>query len=123
MGACIQGTAATLNGFACGRSTDVNGIAMDRCGRLLLTWPAQAGLKETDGTYTSMQVLGTRLRTAVCPAAVTQPTVVPPKVVPSTGHHSGGGSGLAATGASTAVVAIGLLLLGLGAALRRRRMG
>jgi hypothetical protein len=123
MGACIQGTAATLNGFACGRSTDVNGIAMDRCGRLLLTWPAQAGLKDTDGTYASMQVLGTRLRTTACPAAVTEPTVVPPKVVPPTGHHSGGDNGLAATGASTAVVVIGLLLLGLGAALRRRRMG
>ena len=57
MGACHQGAESTLNGFDCDRSTDVNGIALDRCGRLLLAWPAQAGLK-TDGTYVSRQVGG-----------------------------------------------------------------
>lgn len=57
MGACNTGAGSTLNGFDCGRSTDVNGIALDRCGRLLLAWPAQAQLK-TDGTYVSRQVGG-----------------------------------------------------------------
>jgi hypothetical protein len=121
MGACMSGTTATLNGFACGRATDVNGIAMDSCGRLLLTWPAQAGMKETDGTYASMQVAGSRLRTAVCAAAVTPPRVVPPGTVPGPKHSTGGG--LAATGPDVAAAAVGLLLLVLGAALRHRRLG
>src|SRR3954454_15492411 len=60
MGACLDGPTATLNGFACGPSTDVNGIALDSCGNLLVTWPAQAGLP-TDATYVSQQVGGTRL--------------------------------------------------------------
>jgi hypothetical protein len=54
MGACLQGQQATLNGFACGRSTDVNGIALDKCGRLTVVWPAQAGLR-SDATYVSQQ--------------------------------------------------------------------
>jgi hypothetical protein len=116
----MQGTTATLNGFACGRATDVNGIAMDSCGRLLVTWPAQAGLKDTDGTYASMQTAGPRLRTSVCAAAVTPPKVVPPS---TTGHRAGGGNGLAATGASTVVAGVALLLLAVGAAVRRRRIG
>lgn len=37
MGACLSGPTATLNGFACGRSTDVNGIAMDSCGGVTFT--------------------------------------------------------------------------------------
>lgn len=121
MGACMQGTTATLNGFACGRSTDVNGLAMDRCGRLLVTWPAQAGLKDTDGTYASMQVGGPRLRTTVCAAAVAPPRVVTP---PTSGqpHHDGGG-GLAATGGNAAMAAAAALLLGVAAAVRRRQMG
>ena len=124
MGACMQGTTATLNGFACGRSTDVNGIAMDSCGRMLLTWPAQAGLKETDGTYASMQVSGPRLRTKVCATSVTPPKVVPPGVTPPSGTpRGGGGQGLAATGASTALAVTALVLLGAAVAVRRRRIG
>jgi hypothetical protein len=119
MGACMQGTTATLNGFACGRATDVNGIAMDRCGRLLVTWPAQAGAKDTDATYASMQVDGPRLRTAVCAAAVAPPEVVPPRTRPAPAQHHG----LAATGANTATAALALLLLGVPVAVRRRRMG
>jgi hypothetical protein len=46
---------------------------------------------------------------------------VPPTTRP-TQHRAGGGS-LAATGASAAVAATALCLLGLGAAVRRRRMG
>ena len=60
MGACMQGQQATLNGFACGRSTDVNGIALDKCGRLLVTFPAQANLP-TDATYVSQQTRGPTL--------------------------------------------------------------
>ena len=60
MGACMQGQQATLNGFVCGRSTDVNGIALDDCGRLLLTWPAQADM-QSDGTYVSQQTGGPTL--------------------------------------------------------------
>ena len=59
MGACMQGQQATLNGFACGRSTDVNGIALDKCGRLYVVWPAQI----RDGaTYVSTQVDGPTVR-------------------------------------------------------------
>jgi hypothetical protein len=60
MGACMQGPKATLNGFRCSRSTDVNGIAIDSCGNLVVAWPAQAGLA-TDATYVSQQVSGPRL--------------------------------------------------------------
>jgi hypothetical protein len=122
MGACLNGATSTLNGFACGRSTDVNGIAIDPCGRLLVTWPAQAGLA-TDATYASQQTSGPRLRSTVCAAAVKAPVAVP---VPSSGRppvtaptqHTGGG--LAATGASGAIGALSLLLVG-GALLLRRR--
>jgi hypothetical protein len=61
MGACMQGQQATLNGLVCGRSTDVNGIAVDPAGKVLLTWPAQAGIKATDGTYASEQTGGPSL--------------------------------------------------------------
>jgi hypothetical protein len=64
MGACLAGPTATLNGFACGRSTDVNGIAIDECGRLLAIWPAQSG--DAQGTYTSQQTSGPRLRHRSC---------------------------------------------------------
>jgi hypothetical protein len=64
MGACKQGQQATLNGFACGRSADVFGIAIDKCGNLITTWPAQARL-QSDGTYVSTQTSGPNL---VCSA-------------------------------------------------------
>ena len=60
MGACLQGQEATLNGFACGRAADVFGIAIDRCGNLVTTWPAQAGL-QSDGTYVTTQTAGSNL--------------------------------------------------------------
>lgn len=107
MGACIQGSGATLNGFACGRSTDVNGIALDRCGALVVTWPAQAGLK-TDATYVSRQTGGPDVLS--CPKTATKTT-----------SHSGGsggtsrGSGLATTGApaTLGVMALALIVAGL----------
>jgi hypothetical protein len=122
MGACITGTGATLNGFACGRATDVNGLATDSCGRLLMTWPAQAGLK-TDGTYATQQVSGPRIRSAACAQAVVPPVVVPkPTKSPVVaGHRPGTGTGgLAATGAGAGVAALALLLLLTAAAIRRR---
>lgn len=119
MGACMQGQTATLNGFACGRSTDVNGIAIDPCGRLLVTWPAQAGLG-TDATYASKQVSGPRLHTTVCADTVSKPVRVPPVKTPVTKPATGGGN-LAATGASVGLAALAVGLLGAGVVLRRRR--
>ncbi|HVB27630.1 MAG TPA: hypothetical protein VNE21_06945, partial [Mycobacteriales bacterium] len=66
MGACLSGPAATLNGFTCGRSADVYGIALDGCGRLVVTWPAQAGFAGTDGTYVSQQTGGPTLLATRC---------------------------------------------------------
>jgi hypothetical protein len=60
MGACLDGQAATLNGFYCGRAADVYGVALDACGRLVVTWPAQAG-RQTDGTYVAQQTAGPTL--------------------------------------------------------------
>jgi hypothetical protein len=64
MGACLSGTTAVLSGFTCDRSTDVNGIAMDRCGRVIAVWPAQTGGEK--GTYASQQTGGPRLRSRDC---------------------------------------------------------
>jgi hypothetical protein len=75
MGACMQGQQATLNGLACGRATDVNGIALDPSGHVLVTWPAQAGYA-TDGTYASQQTGGPSLF-ATPPANVPETPWVP----------------------------------------------
>jgi hypothetical protein len=118
----MQGQQATLNGFACGRSTDVNGIAIDSCGNLLVTFPAQAGLP-TDATYVSQQTAGTRLRSGVCARAAVPPTVIKPVAQPPAAPPSTVGNGsnrLAATGAPAGVAALGLLLLAAGLLLFRR---
>ncbi len=65
MGACMSGSSATLNGFVCGRSADVYGVALDACGRLLVAFPGQAG---TGVTYTAQQTSGPRLRASRCRA-------------------------------------------------------
>ena len=114
MGACLQGQTATLNGFYCGRAADVYGVALDSCGSLLVTWPAQAGLK-SDGTYVSQQVGGpTLLPCKGASARVQQPAT-----------HRSTGPGLAATGSSpwAAGVGTGLLAFALAGLLvvRRRR--
>lgn len=121
MGACMQGTTATLNGFACGRSTDVNGIAADSCGNLVVTFPAQAGLP-TDATYASQQTSGPRLRSGVCRQAAVPPTVVKPVAQPPAAppRPSGEGSSLPTTGAPAGLAALALLLLVPALALRRR---
>jgi len=50
LGACGTGPAAGVeNGTICGRSTDVNGVAIDPAGRLYASWPAQMP-KGTDQT-------------------------------------------------------------------------
>ena len=82
MGACMQGQQATLNGFACGRSADVYGIALDKCGGLVTTWPAQAKRK-TDGTYVSQQTGGPTLGT--CKTATTTKAIAFRYVVDLTG--------------------------------------
>ena len=116
MGACNQGPTATLNGFACGRSADVYGIATDACGRMVLTWPA------LDGTYASQQVDGTRLRSGVCGQAAVPPTVVQPGGAPQPqSPPAAGGGNLATTGAPAGLAALALLLLGAALVLTRRR--
>ncbi|HET6816661.1 MAG TPA: sialidase family protein [Mycobacteriales bacterium] len=123
MGACMQGQQATLNGFACGRSTDVNGIALDKCGRLLVAWPAQANLS-TDATYVSQQTSGpTVLPCKTAPRSTGGVTVSQPAT--QGGGAGGGGIGLASTGMSRwpAVGAALLLVVAGGLALARRRLG
>jgi hypothetical protein len=120
MGACMQGQQATLNGFACGRSTDVNGIALDRCGNLLLTWPAQANLT-TDATYTAQQVSGPNL--GLCKRAL----VAGASGGSTSGSSAGRGSAgnLAGTGSSPMLASLALACVlaagGLAVFGRRRR--
>jgi hypothetical protein len=119
MGACLQGTTATLNGFACSRSTDVNGIADDACGNLVVAFPAQAGLP-TDATYVSQQTAGPRIRSGVCAQSVAPPKVLPPGAAPPAAPSSGGGSSLPTTGAPAGLAALAVLLVGAGLLVRRR---
>jgi hypothetical protein len=113
MGACLDGPAATLNGFACGRSADVYGISLDSCGRAVVAWPA------IDATYASQQVGGTRLRSGVCGQAAAPPTVTKPVAQPPAAPAAPAGRPLATTGAPVGAAAAALLLL-LGALVLRR---
>ena len=116
MGACFQGQQATLNGFACNRAADVYGIALDRCGGLVVTWPAQARLS-SDGTYVSQQVAGPRV--ASCPTVARD---VSSSAVTSTAPGAAtAGRGLAPTGSSLLVPAVGLSLVAVAGLLLRRR--
>jgi len=118
MGACMQGQQATLNGFVCGRAADVYGIALTKCGSLVLTWPAQASLP-TDGTYVAQQTGGPTL--GLCKSATG--TSKSSSGDTTTGATGGTGS-LAGTGTSRwiAVVGFGLLLAG-GLLARKRFLG
>src|SRR4051812_1060603 len=115
MGACMQGQQATLNGFACDRAADVYGIALDKCGGLVLTWPAQAQ-QPTDGTYVSQQIGGPTL--GLCPAQSTARRTSASRA--PIGGTTGSGA-LAATGTSALLPVAGLALLSAAAVVLRRR--
>ena len=88
-----------------------------------MTWPAQADLP-SDGTYSSKQVTGPRLRSTVCAQGATKPVAVTP--VPGkrpTGTPTSDGGNLAATGLSAPLSALAVAVLLAAAALRRRRVG
>lgn len=53
MGACTP--SGIVNGFACGRSTDVWGVAIDNSGNFLITWP---GVRPNAGTFVTTQIAG-----------------------------------------------------------------
>ncbi|MDQ1705224.1 MAG: repeat-like domain [Frankiaceae bacterium] len=120
MGACLQGTQAVLNGFACSRSTDVNGIAIDSCGRLTVVWPAQANLR-TDATYVSQQTGGPTLLPCRTSASGGSVTVTGGSGGGSAGSSGGGSSktgtasgsvaGLASTGGRPVLAIVGLVLV------------
>jgi hypothetical protein len=64
MGACGSGPLAGIeNGFACDRSTDVWGIALDKSCRVHIAWPAIANKapRASPGTYVSSQIKGASL--------------------------------------------------------------
>ena len=121
MGACMQGQQATLNGFACGRAADVYGIALDKCGGLVLTWPAQAG-QRSDGTYVAQQTGGPNLGLCRAPTARSVSRSSSGDRTPTAA--TGGSGSLASTGSSrwVAVGGFGLLLAG-GLLARRRYLG
>ena len=118
MGACMQGQQATLNGFACGRAADVYGIGLDKCGGLLLSWPAQANLNQTDGTYVTQQTGGPKVLSA-CKAAAGKSSG---KASNGDRTSTGATGGLASTGSSrwVAIAGFGVLFAG-GVLLRARR--
>ena len=68
MGACGSGPAQGVqNGFACNRSTDVWGIALDHACNLVVSWPSLSSSKDatlgatTDATWVDTQVGGPTL--------------------------------------------------------------
>jgi hypothetical protein len=124
MGACMQGQQATLNGFVCGRSTDVNGIALDKCGRLLVTWPAQANLP-SDATYVSQQTSGPTVLPCKSGAAGGSGGHTQGGRVSSAEQASGAGGALASTGASGRLAIGAVLVIAVAGALffARRRLG
>ena len=121
MGACMQGQQATLNGFACGRAADVYGIALDKCGGLVLTWPAQANLR-TDGTYVAQQTGGPNL--GLCKAATVQSSSKSVSGDRTSTGATGDTGSLASTGSSRWIAIGGFaLLLAAGLLARRRFLG
>jgi hypothetical protein len=126
MGACGSGPAAGVeNGFACSRSTDVWGIALDPRCRAVITWPVESDgnggstpdAKTTQGTYVTVQTDGPTLCTppvqnataqsssAAVPAGQVQGSTTSPGQLPNTGIPAGaaGGAGVAV------IVALGVL--------------
>jgi hypothetical protein len=67
MGACGSGAAQGVeNGFACTRSTDIWGVAVDNEGNFLVTWPGDGSEFKGShkGTFVSMQTGGTTIASA-----------------------------------------------------------
>ncbi|MBJ7609376.1 MAG: exo-alpha-sialidase [Candidatus Dormibacteraeota bacterium] len=64
MGACTP--SGIVNGVACGRSTDVWGVAIDNNGNFLITWP---GVKPNSGTFVTTQIAGLTANVAETPWA------------------------------------------------------
>ena len=67
MGACGSGAAQGVeNGFACVRSTDIWGVAIDNEGNFLVTWPGDGSEfnGSHNGTFVSMQTGGTTIAPA-----------------------------------------------------------
>jgi hypothetical protein len=87
MGACDTGPAQPANGFVCGRSTDVWGVALDSQCALNVTWPAisnDANASKGAGTYVAVQTAGPTVcgqgfaaDTTTTPAAAPTPTAAP----------------------------------------------
>jgi len=120
MGACRQGQQATLNGLVCGRAADVYGIALDKCGGLVLTWPAQAK-QRTDGTYATQQTGGPTL--GLCKAPTVKSSASGKSTNADRTSTSSTGS-LASTGGSRWIAVGGFgLLLAAGLLARRRFLG
>jgi len=136
MGACGSGpTQGVQNGFACNRSTDVWGIALNKQCRAVVSWPVQSAAvsgatpdaKTTQGTYVAEQAAGPALcspaaRTASsgtpAPTAAPSPTPTPTASVQPVASLPNTSSGAPARGAG---VLGGGALAGLGLLVRRRR--
>jgi hypothetical protein len=111
MGACGSGAAAGIeNGLACGRSTDVWGIALDRQCNVYVAWPTvkNDAPGTSAGTFVSSQVAGPGL----CASGTSAPTQRRVTKVLSK-HQTRSRGALAATGVAdgTGVKALGFILL------------
>jgi hypothetical protein len=126
MGACGSGPLQGVqNGFACGRSTDVWGIAVDHRGFVTVTWPS---VKETDApgtvdaTWVASQVAGASLfAAAATPPSSTAPPAGPSARPPASGLTNTGAAAGASAAATATLAVLALLGLGLTGMRRRRR--
>jgi BNR repeat-like domain len=117
MGACGSGPAAGIeNGFACGRSTDVWGIALDKNCHVHVAWPAVVNKAPhaSAGTYVSSQVGGQPLCGASAATRSTRATVQAVRR-----SRGSGGAPLPNTGLGTSLI-LGVALLGSAARIGRR---
>ena len=64
MGACTP--SGVVNGFACSRSTDVWGVAIDRSGNFVVSWP---GITPNSGTFVTTQTAGPAVNVGETPWA------------------------------------------------------
>lgn len=95
MGACGSGPSQGIqNGFACSRSTDVWGMAIDPACRVTVTWPAikNTAPNQAEGTYVSTQTAGPALCGAD-EAPATPPVRQLPGAPQPTPPPAGGGPG------------------------------